>query len=95
MGTSNKFVSSLDLRSIVIGVAGVILLLLVAGQSSSLDNGGRYTITPAGSAPFGVFVLDTHTGDIWRMDDASTIYYGTPKRREFPESNEPRAKRRY
>jgi hypothetical protein len=87
--TSLNLSRSLDWRSLIIGLLIAMMALLASGHKSGDRFTGRYEAFSAGNDPYGMFVFDSYTGQTWRMDNKSTLSYGTPEDREYPESLEP------
>ena len=88
MKTALNLSRNLDWRSLIIGLLIAITALLASGHKSGDRFRGRYEAISAGHSEFGIFIVDVYTGQTWRMDNTSTISYGTPEDREFPESEE-------
>jgi hypothetical protein len=80
---------SLDWRSLIIGLLIAMMALLASGHKSGDRFTGRYEAFSAGNDPYGIFIVDSYSGQTWRMDNKSTLSYGTPEDREYPESLEP------
>ena len=62
---------------IVGGILGVCLMLVIAMADGS-GGPGRYQCCAAGDNSTVVFVLDTETGQVWRVGHADTVDLGTP-----------------
>jgi len=74
---------NIDFKSMMIGLLLGVCVLLVSGQYTEQHNtNNRFMCCAAGSDPYGVFVIDTQTGQTWRLDNKSTIGYGTPENRQ-------------
>ena len=70
---------NLNLSSLVIGFLLALCLLLVVGASKSYDNNSqRYQCCAAGNEPLAVFVIDTETGNTWRLSRNDMYDFGTP-----------------
>lgn len=81
---------NLDFKSLIIGLLIGVCALLVSGQYDHNENtDGRFMCCAAGSDPYGVFIVDTQTGQTWRLDNKSTIYYGAPENRQSSRSYDP------
>jgi hypothetical protein len=87
--TSSNITRNLDWRSLIIGLLIGMMVLLASGHKSGGSYAGRYIPIAAENSPFGIFIVDAYSGRTWRMDENSTINYGTPDQREFPESDKP------
>lgn len=77
---------NLNLNSLAIGFLLALCLLLVVGATKSFDTSKRYQCCAAGSEPLAEFVIDTETGDTWRLNRTDMYDFGTP--------SEPRSIRR-
>ena len=73
----------IDLRSLVIGLLLGSCLILVSGYSGNSAN-GRYQCSA--SAGLWVFIIDTQTGQTWKLDDSATADFGTPQNRKSQQS---------
>lgn len=93
MKTSSSIIRNLDWRSLIIGLLIAMMAMLAAGHKSGDRFVGRYQAIQAGNSEFGIFIVDPYTGQTWRMDETSTINYGTPEDREFLEPKEPESNR--
>ena len=70
---------NLNLSSLIIGFLLALCLLLVVGASKSYDNNSqRYQCCAAGNEPLAVFVIDTETGNTWRLSRNDMYDFGTP-----------------
>ena len=72
---------SIDFKNLALGLLlGICLMLAIA----SADNGGdeRYQCCAAGNSDQAVFVIDTQTGQTWRMSRTDTFDLGTPQQRK-------------
>lgn len=81
-----KIFGSIGLRSLAIGFLLAFALMFVLGAYEG-DN-GRYQCCPAGDESLAVFVIDTQTGETWRLGRSSTISYGTPRERKSERRSE-------
>jgi len=71
---------NLNFLSLVIGFVLALCMILIAGADSRNDNlRGRYECCAAGNDDLAVFVIDTQTGQTWRLGRGSLIDYGTPQ----------------
>jgi hypothetical protein len=84
---------NLDWRSLIIGLLIAMIALLASGHKGTDRFVGRYQAISAGNSEFGIFIVDAYSGQTWRMDETSTISYGTPEQRELPKPDEPIDKR--
>lgn len=75
-----------DWRSLVIGLLIGMMVLLASGLKGESRFLGRYIPISAGNSESAIFIVDAYTGQTWRMDESSTISYGTPEQRELSES---------
>jgi len=70
---------NLNVNSMVIGFLLGLCLLLAVGASKSYDtNSQRYQCCAAGNEPLAVFVIDTETGNTWRLGRNDMYDFGTP-----------------
>lgn len=70
---------NLNLSSLAIGFLLTLCLLLVVGAAGDdNDNSHRYQCCPAGDEPLAVFVIDTETGNTWRLSRNDMYDFGTP-----------------
>ena len=72
---------NIDFKNLALGfLLGICLMLAIA----SADNGGhgRYQSCNAGDNDQAVFVIDTQTGQTWRMSRTDTFDFGTPQQRK-------------
>lgn len=78
---------SIDFKNLAIGfLLGICLLLVIA----SANNGkyGRYQSCSAGDNDQAVFVIDTQTGQTWRLGRTDTFDFGTPQQRKSERRSE-------
>ena len=67
------------IKNLVIGfLLGVCLMLAVAAVSSTDDDIGAYQCCAAGDDPLAVCVVDTRTGQAWRLGRTDAYDFGTP-----------------
>ena len=70
----------LHISSLAIGFLLALCLVFAVGASVRNDSSkGRYECCPAGNDDLAVFVVDTQTGQTWRLGRTSLIDYGTPQ----------------
>ena len=70
----------IDIRSLTIGVLLTLCVILVAGATQNSQNDfGPYQCCAAGDDALGVFVINTQTGQTWKLGRASIYDFGTPK----------------
>jgi hypothetical protein len=82
MESSWNITRDMDWRSLVIGLLIGIVVLMASGHETGQRFLGRYVPVTAGNSADAIFVVDTYSGHIWRIDETSTIDYGTPEMRE-------------
>ncbi len=71
---------NLDFSSIAIGFLLALCLIFVVGAAGRNDNSkGKYQCCAAGTDELAVFVIDTQTGQTWRLGRSSTYDFGTPQ----------------
>jgi hypothetical protein len=71
---------SLDFPSIAIGLLLAFCLILAFGAADRNDNNiGKYECCAAGTDELAVFVIDTQTGQTWRLGRSSYYDFGTPQ----------------
>ena len=75
----------IDMKSLVIGVLLTLCIVLAAGASQS--NLGPYQCCAAGDDQLGVFVIDTQTGQTWKLGRTTTYDFGTPQAPKSRRSN--------
>jgi hypothetical protein len=68
---------NLNLNSLVIGFLLAICLLLTIGAVGS-NPSPRYQCCTAGNEALAVFVIDTETGNTWRLGRTDMYDFGTP-----------------
>ena len=71
---------NLNFGSLVIGFLLAFCLILAIGAAGS--NPGRYQCCAAGDDNLAVFVIDTETGQTWRLSRVDTYDFGTPQARK-------------
>jgi hypothetical protein len=68
-----------DIKHLIIGfLLGVCLMLVTAATESSDADVGTYQCCAAGDDPLAVFVIDTQTGQAWRLGRTEAYDFGTP-----------------
>lgn len=67
---------NIDFKNIVLGFLLGICLVIAIGAAS--DGRGRYQSCTAGDNDEAVYVIDTHTGQTWRMGRIHIYDFGTP-----------------
>ena len=74
---------NLNFSSLAIGFLLALCFILAIGAAKSYDDRpGRYQCCAAGDDDLAVFVIDTHTGQTWRLSRIDTHYFGTPQARK-------------
>lgn len=74
---------SIDFRNLAIGFLLALCVILAMGQANSQTDGiGRYQSCAAGQDALAVFVLDTQTGQTWRIGRTDSYDFGTPYQRK-------------
>lgn len=74
---------NLNFGSLAIGFLLALCLALTIGAAANSNNGlGRYQCCPAGNNDIAVFVIDTETGQTWRLGRTDMYDFGTPKKRK-------------
>ena len=68
-----------DIKHLIIGfLLGVCLMLAAAATESNDNDVGTYQCCAAGDDPLAVFVIDTQTGQAWRLGRTEAYDFGTP-----------------
>lgn len=76
----NKHEWNLNFPSLAIGFLLALCLILIAGAGGGNDNvRGRYECCTAGNDELSVFVIDTQTGQTWRLGRNASFDFGTPQ----------------
>ncbi len=71
---------NLGFSSVAIGFLLVLCLMLAVGAAGRNDNSrGKYECCAAGTDELAVFVIDTQTGQTWRLGRSSSYDFGTPQ----------------
>lgn len=74
---------NLNFTSLVIGFLLSLCLILTIGAIRGYDNNpGRYQCCAAGNDDLAVFVIDTETGQTWRIGRTDMYNFGTPQTRK-------------
>jgi len=74
---------NLNLKSLAIGFLLALCLILAIGAAGGYnDSRGRYQCCAAGNDDLAVFVIDTETGQTWRISRTDTYNFGTPQARK-------------
>ena len=74
---------NLNFSSLVIGFLLALCLLLVIAAAGAYDDSiGRYQCCAAGNESLTVFVIDTETGQTWRLSRTDMYDFGTPRERK-------------
>lgn len=80
---------NINLNSLIIGFLLAICLLLTLGNSALTqaepDGPGPFQVCQAGD--MSVFVLDSQTGQVWKIGRTETYDYGTPWQRRSVRTN--------
>jgi hypothetical protein len=69
----------LNLSSVAIGFLLALCLFLTIGAAVGNNNRGKYECCSAGTDELAVFVIDTQTGQTWRLGRNSSYDFGTPQ----------------
>lgn len=86
----NKQVGSYNsgFKNFVIGfLLGLCVMLAIAAASSNDKNSGTYQCCAAGDDPTSAFVIDTRTGQTWRLSRNDHYDFGTPQQRKSVRSS--------
>jgi hypothetical protein len=78
----NKKTLSINIRDIMTGFLLAAVMFLALGAGGGQNGQGRYQCCPAGDSELAVFVIDTQTGETWRLGRSDTFYFGTPQQRK-------------
>lgn len=76
----------IDIGRLLIGLLLGICLMFTIGVSS--NNSERYQCCAAGDDSLAVFVIDTQTGQVWRLSRTDTYDFGTPTSRKSTRKSE-------
>ena len=72
---------NIDFKNLALGfLFGICLMLVIALANNG--EGERYQSCNAGDNDQAVFVIDTQTGQTWRMGRTDTFDFGTPQQRK-------------
>jgi len=69
----------LNFYSVAVGFLLALCLFLALGAAGGNNNRGRYECCAAGTDELAVFVIDTQTGQTWRLGRNSSYDFGTPQ----------------
>jgi hypothetical protein len=67
------------LKNLIIGFLMGLCAMLVVAAANNSHSTGRYQCCSAGDESLSVFVIDTDTGQTWRLGRADYYDYGTPQ----------------
>jgi hypothetical protein len=71
---------NLDFYSVTIGFLLALCFIIAVGAAGKDDDGkGKYECCAAGNDELAVFVIDTQTGQTWRLGRSSLYDFGTPQ----------------
>lgn len=91
MKRSWNIARDMDWRSLVIGLLIGMVVLMSSGHETGQRFLGRYTAFSAGNSEDAIFIVDTYSGQTWRLDASGSIDYGIPEsempKTDLPESN--------
>ncbi len=74
---------NINFASLVIGfLLGLCLMLAIGAASGNDDSPGQYQCCAAGNYSDAVFVIDTETGQTWRLGRTDSYDLGTPQQRK-------------
>jgi hypothetical protein len=73
---------NLNFNSLAIGFVMALCLILAIGAAENNDHTGQYQCCSAGGDDLAVFVIDTETGQTWRLSRTDMYDFGTPYRRK-------------
>lgn len=80
---TQRRIRNIDFKSLAIGLLLGLCIMLVSGYATDGDN-GRYQCSASENQ---VFILDTQTGQTWKVDASSTIDLGTPQDRKSKQTD--------
>jgi len=70
----------LNFTGLAIGFLLALCLIFAVGAAGRNDNNrGKYECCTAGTDELAVFVIDTQTGQTWRLGRSSSFDFGTPQ----------------
>lgn len=69
---------STSVKNLILGFLLGLCVMLVVGAASSSDGPGQYQCCAAGDDSVAVFVIDTQTGQTWRLSRTDAYDLGTP-----------------
>jgi hypothetical protein len=71
-----------DLKNLIIGfLLGLCIMFAIAAASNNYSP-GRYQCCHSGDDSLAVFVIDTETGQTWRLSRSDNYDFGTPNARK-------------
>ncbi|MBN1807053.1 MAG: hypothetical protein JW837_17525 [Sedimentisphaerales bacterium] len=73
-----KLNCNFNLNNLLIGFLLALCLLLTIGAMGNNYSSQRYQCCAAGNEPLAVFVIDTETGQTWRLSRTDTYDFGSP-----------------
>jgi hypothetical protein len=74
---------NINFANLVIGfLLGLCLMMAIGAASENDDSPGQYQCCAAGDYSDAVFVLDTQTGQTWRLSRTDSYDFGTPELRK-------------
>lgn len=74
---------NINFANLVIGFLLGLCLMLATGAATSQDDGpGQYQCCAAGDDSLAVFVIDTQTGQTWRLSRTDSCDFGMPQQRK-------------
>ncbi|UCE98864.1 MAG: hypothetical protein JSV82_06660 [Planctomycetota bacterium] len=73
--------NNFNFKYLALGLLLALCLIIAIGAASN-DGRGRYLCCPAGDNELAVYVIDTRTGQTWRMSRTDTFDFGTPQQRK-------------
>lgn len=74
---------NINFANLVIGfLLGLCLMLAIGAASDNEDSLGQYQCCAAGNYSDAVFVIDTQTGQTWRLGRTDSYDLGTPQERK-------------
>ena len=78
-----SLISNVNISSMVIGFLLAMCLMLAAGAAGGGDEEvGQYQCCAAGDDSLAVFVVETGTGQTWRLSRTDNLDLGTPYSRK-------------
>jgi hypothetical protein len=84
--SSRRLNLNVDFKSLVIGFLLALCLAVAMGagfiNEAEQDDRGLYQCCAAGDDDLSVFIIDTETGQTWRVGRTDTYDFGTPFKRK-------------